>query len=198
MCVCACRKSGTLSWRVWTKICRQQMCSCLEERRPTVWAQKLYSPMEEVEGKFANQAWMWCTSKNQFRASAGLRWCVLFFNWPTWEDHVGFLFHENQRCVCSLSCVVFKGVWLSVSTWVRVRTCCWFSSDILDDCCDETMWPSWRPIRSAYLYSYSTRKNHRHTEWTPTLKNPRHTKNKNTLLLFYEDRIGNWITNLVI
>lgn len=114
MCVCACRKSGTLSWRVWTKICRQQMCSCLEERRPTVWAQKLYSPMEEVEGKFANQAWMWCTSKNQFRASAGLRWCVLFLNWPTWEDHVGFFVPwKPEMCLFIVLCCIWRSVTLS-------------------------------------------------------------------------------------
>lgn len=47
-----------------------------------------------------------------------------------------------------MSCV-FEGVWLWVSTWVRNRSCCWFSSDISDDCRDETTWPSWRPVRSG-------------------------------------------------
>lgn len=51
----------------------------------------------------------------------------------------------------ALSCrCVFKGAWLWVSTWIRVRSCCWFSSDISDDCRDETTWPSWRPVRSVY------------------------------------------------
>lgn len=45
---------------------------------------------------------------------------------------------------------VFKGAWLWVSTWIRVRSCCWFLSDISDDCRDETTWPSWRPVRSVY------------------------------------------------
>lgn len=81
---------------------------------------------------------------------------------PLTDGRSGKWVHNPTLSVCESAwrrsvydrsfCVVcFEGAWLWVSTWIGVRSCCWFSSDILDDYRDETTWPSWRPIRSDLL-----------------------------------------------
>ena len=50
-------------------------------------------------------------------------------------------------------CLV-EGASLWAST--RVRSCCWFWSDISDDCRDGTTWLSWRPDRSVYPQTANT------------------------------------------
>lgn len=101
--------------------------------------------------RFADDWWAAIRSKasRQLKSRLCIHWCTIkrasFYtlvipshsHWFTSVYKVIFLV------------IFFKGVWLWVSSWVR--SCCWFSLEILDGCHDGTMWPSWRPIRSVHL-----------------------------------------------
>lgn len=123
--VLLCRMTGTPSCSVWTKVC-WPMSSGQEERWPTAWAPAVCSLMHGAERTFPSTT------------SAPLSCCsVMFSTKQPWTVIINVRFG------------VFQGAWPSGTSWVGVRSFCWFWWDTSDDCRDATTWPSCRPVGSV-------------------------------------------------
>lgn len=90
--------------------------------------------------------------------------------WEALLHSVGSFQSKNSCALCNSQCAfaflrcAFWGVWRSATIWSKDRICCWFWSGTMDDCRDETTWPSCRQARWG----------HTHTTWNDKLASSRY------------------------
>lgn len=112
VCVCVCRLSGTLSWRMWTDVCRQQTA-----RRLNTWALRPSSAMDGLESESTRaRAVSGSVQDGAFKPLLCFLTCrsvtlgdymdegqklllvlIRHFGWILWRDHVTEL-QASQVC----------------------------------------------------------------------------------------------------